>query len=76
MRALDVGEYCFHESAPTATRYGRGGLGIMGAAAYSDDAREDYALTPPSTGMLAPVMKLAAGLARKRTAAAISAGLP
>ena len=35
-----------------------------------------YATEPPSTGKIAPVMKLAAGLARKTTAAAISWGWP
>lgn len=40
------------------------------------DGHHFQALNPPSAVTIDPVMKLAAGLARKDTTAAISAGLP
>ena len=45
-------------------------------AFFSKKETAPYATEPPSTGKIAPVMKLAAGLARKTTAAAISWGWP
>lgn len=41
-----------------------------------DDAAANYIYIPPLTPRISPVMKLAAGEARKTTAAATSSGLP